>query len=154
MLFSELFSKEMIHIDDQSLSKTAVLLKISQLLSQKEPKLDEEELFTAYWNRENLGSTAIGHGVTIPHLRMKNINKPLACFLKLRNPVDFGAEDKQPVDLVIGLLVPEDQTKQHLELLATIVEQFNRIKFREACRSAKDEAALGKIFANPDSLVN
>lgn len=123
-----------VHIDSTSQSKTAVLLKISQLLSQNHPELDAQELFDAYWKRESLGSTAIGQGITIPHIRAAGISNPRGCVIRLLNPVDFGAEDKQPVDLVIGLVVPQEQIDQHLQMLDAIIKQFSVPSFRDACR--------------------
>lgn len=133
-------------IDCTSQSKTAVLLKISQLFSQTLPDLDAQELFDAYWKRETLGSTAIGQGITIPHIRAA-ISNPQACVIKLLNPVDFGAEDKQPVDLVIGLIVPQEQIDQHLQLLNTIIKQFNQPNFRDLCRRAPDNEALYQLMS-------
>lgn len=135
-----------VYIDSNSQSKTAVLLKISQLLSQNNPELDSQELFDAYWKRESMGSTAIGQGITIPHIRRAGLAKPEACFIRLLNPVDFGAEDKQPIDLVIGLLVPLEQIDQHLKMLATIIKQFSIPSFRDACRCANDKEELYKLL--------
>lgn len=136
-----------VYIDKISQSKTAVLLKVSQLLSQDHPKLNVEELFEAYWKRECLGSTAIGQGITIPHIRSNLIKKPRACFIRLQNPVDFGAEDKQPVDLVIGLVVPQEQVEQHLKMLSAIIKQFSASAFREACRHASNQEELYEILS-------
>lgn len=146
MLFTDIISPDRVSLDTNSLSKTAVLLHVSQLLSRSQSNLDAQELFAAFWNREALGSTAIGHGVTIPHLRMDNILKSYACFLKLKNPVDFGAEDKQPVDLVLGFITPAHETEQHLTLLAGIMEKFNHADFRHACRHAVDERQLHELL--------
>ncbi len=135
-----------VYIDSTSQSKTAVLLKISQLLSQNRPKLDFQELFAAYWKRESLGSTAIGQGITIPHISTPMITTACACVIRLLNPVDFGATDKQPVDLVIGLLVPQEQIDSHLTMLAAIVEQFSLPVFREACRRMVNKEALYELL--------
>ena len=134
MHLSRIINLNTVCIDSSSQSKTAVLLKISQLLSQANPQLEVDHLFDAYWKRESLGSTAIGQGITIPHVRAAGITKPQACVLRLLNPVDFGAEDKQPVDLVIGFVVPQENVEQHLQILASIIKQFKTPAFREACR--------------------
>ncbi|MBA2655745.1 MAG: PTS sugar transporter subunit IIA [Tatlockia sp.] len=146
MQLRHLIKLNSVHIDSVSQSKTAVLLKISQLLSQQHCELDYQKLFDAYWTREALGSTAIGQGITIPHIRHANIAKPLACVIKLLNPVDFGAKDKQPIDLVIGLIAPLTQVDQHLQILATIIKQFSNPSVREACRSVIDREVLYKIL--------
>ncbi|MCA0402267.1 MAG: PTS sugar transporter subunit IIA [Proteobacteria bacterium] len=150
MHLSSLFSTDCIYIDSNSQSKTAVLLKISQILSQNLPFLDAESLFDAYWKRESLGSTTIGHGITIPHIRVKGLVKPKACLLKLVNPVDFCAEDKQPVDLVIGLIVPEEKPEEHLKLLAAIIQRFRIASFRCNCRKANNKDYLYKLLTNEE----
>lgn len=135
-----------VHIDASSQSKTAMLLKISQLLNYVYPELDIQELFDAYWKRESLGSTAIGQGVAIPHIRSTKITTPKACLIRLLNPIDFGAEDKQPVDLAIGLIVPQEQTNQHLQLLNAIVTQFNQASFRRLCRQTTCSESLYELI--------
>lgn len=96
-----------------------------------------------------MGSTSIGQGITIPHIRVPGLTQPHACVIRLLNPVDFGATDKQPVDLVIGLVVPqEQQVDQHLQLLASIIKQFSIPSFREACRRMTDSGALYNLLAS------
>lgn len=146
MPFCQTIKLNKVYIDSTVQSKTAALLKISQIFSQSHPSLDAEELFDAYWKRESLGSTAIGQGITIPHIRTPGLHEPQTCVLRLLNPVDFGAEDKQPIDLVIGLLVPQEQEDQHLKMLAAIVKQFNTPGFREACRQATNSEALYHVL--------
>lgn len=134
--FCDFIGKDRIIIDNSSRSKTAVLYKISQLINQFVPQLDVNFLFDAYWRRETLGSTGIGHGVIIPHIRSEHVFRITGCFLKLEHPVDFGTVDKQDVDLVIGLIVPQQQVRQHLNTLAYISEQFSNPLLRKACREA------------------
>lgn len=142
MLFSQILSPDHVCIDSTAQSKTAVLLKISQLLSQYQPALEVESLFDALWRRDSLGSTAIGNGIIIPHIRTTAIDKTVGCFLKLQNPVDFAADDKQPIDLVVGLVVPQAQPTQHLQLLKDIINRFNCPEFRLACRNATNSLTL------------
>lgn len=146
MHFSELFTKNNVCLDASARSKTGALLKISQLLSQTNAALDADMLFDAYWKRESMGSTAIGHGIIIPHIRSELVNKTCACFVKFEYPVDFGAEDKQPIDLALGLVVPTHQTDQHLQTLRKIIIQFSNPLFRTACREASDAHALYQLM--------
>ncbi|MBW8808937.1 MAG: PTS sugar transporter subunit IIA [Lysobacter sp.] len=74
--------------------------------------------------RETLASTAIGHGVAIPHGRTPLFEHSRAAFLRLAQPVDFGAADGQPVDLVLAMAVPEHHVQQHLQLLAELAERL------------------------------
>lgn len=148
MQLYQLISKNHVVIDSSSHSKTAVLLKISQLLSEENQLLKAQDLFDAYWKRESLGSTTVGHGVMIPHIRCSSLQQTRACFVRLLHPVDFGAVDKQPVDLVIGLLVPENQPEQHLKMLSSIIKQVSCPEFRKAARHAACRSDLYSVLTN------
>jgi PTS system nitrogen regulatory IIA component len=92
--------------------------------------------------RERLGSTGLGHGVAIPHGRSAQVSEARAAFVRLAEPIDFGADDGKPVDLVAALLVPAHFTDQHLKLLAELAELFSDRSLTAALREAPDAAAL------------
>jgi PTS system nitrogen regulatory IIA component len=96
--------------------------------------------------RERLGSTAIGHGVAIPHGRCAAYGEARAAFLRVEPPVDFDAGDGEPVDLVFAMAVPEHFTQQHLQLLSELAERFADAGWREALRAAPDAAALRRLL--------
>ena len=86
--------------------------------------------------REQLASTAIGHGVAIPHARIAGIDESRCAFLRLTQAIDFNAADGEPVDLVLALAVPEHYVQQHLELLADLAESFADPGYRADLRAA------------------
>ncbi|MFM6986501.1 MAG: PTS sugar transporter subunit IIA [Hydrogenophaga sp.] len=92
--------------------------------------------------RERLGSTGLGHGVAIPHGRIKGLKQPLAAVFQLANPIGFDAPDEQPVQLMIFLLVPEAATQKHLEILSEIAELLSDSTLREKMKHAGDAAQL------------
>ncbi len=92
--------------------------------------------------RERLGSTGLGHGVAVPHGRIKGGQRPIGAFVRLAAGVDFDAMDKQPVDLLFALLVPEECTEEHLQILALLAEMFNDKGLRAELRAADSSAAL------------
>lgn len=96
--------------------------------------------------RERLGSTAIGHGVAIPHGRSGACQDTRAAFLRVQPAVDFAAADGIPVDLVLALAAPEHFTQQHLQLLSEIAERFADVAFRDALRAAPDGDALRAVM--------
>jgi nitrogen PTS system EIIA component len=96
--------------------------------------------------RERLGSTAIGHGIAIPHGRTDAFDETRGAFLRLLAPVEFGASDGEPVDLVFAMAVPEHFTQQHLQLLSELAERFSDAAFRAALRAAPDAAALRTLL--------
>jgi PTS system nitrogen regulatory IIA component len=83
------------------------------------------------FSRERLGSTGLGHGVAIPHGRIKGLKAPMAAIFRLAEPIGFDAPDEQPVSLMIFLLVPEAATQRHLEILAEIAEMLSDSVLRE-----------------------
>ncbi|MEY4758423.1 MAG: hypothetical protein RJA34_3321 [Pseudomonadota bacterium] len=97
------------------------------------------------FSRERLGSTGLGHGVAIPHGRIKGLKSPMAAVLKLSGPIGFDAPDEQAVTLLIFLLVPEAATQKHLEILSEIAELLSDSELRErlcASQSAQELHAL------------
>lgn len=100
-------------------------------------------------SREQLASTAIGHGVAIPHGRVSCFDTTRGAFLRLAEPVDFGAADGEPVDLVLAMAVPEHSLQQHLQQLAELAERFADDEFRQALRDATDAAELGRCLLQP-----
>ena len=102
--------------------------------------------------RERLGSTGLGHGVAIPHGRIKGLKTPLAAVFQLAQPIGFDAPDEQPVSLLIFLLVPEASTQKHLEILSEIAELLSDAPLREKIKACGDAADLHAIIANWNSV--
>ena len=98
--------------------------------------------------RERLGSTGLGHGVAIPHGRIKSLKAPMAAVLQLAQPIGFDAPDEQPVGLLIFLLVPEAATQKHLEILSEIAELLSDADLRERIKSAASVDDLHGLIAN------
>ena len=88
--------------------------------------------------RERLGSTGLGHGVAIPHGRIKGLKNPLAAVLRVQQPIPFDAPDDEPVLLLIFLLVPEAATQRHLEILSEIAEMLSDRELRERLKTEPD----------------
>eukprot|EP01030_Chromulinospumella_sphaerica_P007448 gene7448-7284_t len=95
--------------------------------------------------RERLGSTGLGHGVAVPHGRvkgMKSLKSPLAAFVRLAEPIPFESPDGKPVNLLFFLLIPDHVTQQHLEILSEIAEMFSDDAFRTALSTDPDPASV------------
>lgn len=97
--------------------------------------------------RERLGSTGLGHGVAIPHGRIKGLKAPMAAVFQLARPIGFDAPDEQPVELLIFLLVPEAATQKHLEILSEIAELLSDTALREQMKTCVDADVLHRIVA-------
>lgn len=96
--------------------------------------------------RERLGSTGLGHGVAIPHGRIKGLKQAAGAFMRLATPVPFDSPDGRPVDLLFVLLVPEQATEEHLQILSELAQRFSDRAFREKLQTASDPAAVLALF--------
>ncbi|MBC3870532.1 PTS sugar transporter subunit IIA [Undibacterium oligocarboniphilum] len=81
--------------------------------------------------RERLGSTGLGHGVAVPHGRIKGLKAPIAALVRLKDGIPFESPDGEPVSLLIFLLMPDNVTQQHLEILSEIAEMLSNETFRQ-----------------------
>ncbi len=97
--------------------------------------------------RERLGSTGLGHGVAIPHGRIKGLKSPMAAVFSLAQAIGFDAPDEQPVSLLIFLLVPEAATQKHLEILSEIAELLSDNALREDIKTSHSSEDLHRLIA-------
>ncbi len=138
---TDILGIESIRLDDTSPSKKRVLEQAAHLLAPHDTKLSER-IFGRLLERERLGSTGLAGGVALPHARMPDITQTRGAFLRLASPVDFDSFDGHPVDLVFALLVPEEATEAHLQLLAELARTFNDPTLRAQLRRADSAQAL------------
>ena len=98
------------------------------------------------FSRERLGSTGLGHGVAIPHGRIKGLKSPMAAVFRLANPIGFDAPDDAPVSLMIFLLVPEAATQKHLEILSEIAEMLSDADLRAKLSASADAEQMHQLI--------
>jgi PTS system nitrogen regulatory IIA component len=151
MNISELITPECVLCCPEIGSKKRLLEQISELLARNTPQLSQTEIFESLINREKLGSTGLGKGVAIPHGRMAALDQPICAFTKLDTPVDFDATDEQPVDLVFALLVPEDSTEEHLQILSSIAELFNNESFCASMRQCTNDECVYQLLSHQEA---
>lgn len=148
---SQVLSTERTYQEDFGASKKKVLQTLAERLSKTLSDISDVELFDQLIARERLGSTGIGSGVAVPHCRLDGLQKPIAALVKLPQAIDFDAIDRAPVDILFALIVPTDATDEHLQLLASVVEQVNNPEKLHQLRSCTTSSALFEQFigANP-----
>ena len=145
MPLTELLSADRIVLLVEPIDREHVLDAAARLLADASPATTAV-IADCLRQRERLGSTAIGHGVAIPHGRSNAFEEVRAAFLRLQHPVDFDAGDGDPVDLVFAMAVPEHFTQRHLQLLSELAERFADAAFRTALRQAPDADALRGVL--------
>ncbi|WP_396587396.1 PTS IIA-like nitrogen regulatory protein PtsN [Bermanella sp. R86510] len=125
-------------------SKKRLMQHVSQFIANTIEDSDPNEIYERLIAREKLGSTGIGEGIAIPHSRIAECQDTIGALFVLDKPVDFDSIDRQPVDIVFVLLVPEEATEQHLQTLSMLAEQFSQSGFRNRLRDAQSSTELYK----------
>ena len=132
-------------IDVSALDKRALLYDLARRAALV-LKVDADVLFRALVMREELGSTGVGHGVAIPHVRLEQVKSPFGIMVRLKDPIDFNAVDEQPVDLVCLLLLSKENESAQLKALAGIARRLRRQELLEELRSAPNRVVLYNLL--------
>ena len=130
------------HCNIVSASRKKTLEEIATHLAATLEHVDAGELFTRLVNREKIGTTAIGEGIAIPHCRLDGCDSIIGGLFTVREPIDFHAFDKMPVKVLFVLLVPTDEVKEHLEVLAMLAQRFESQDYRNSLITAKQNEDL------------
>jgi PTS system nitrogen regulatory IIA component len=117
------------------------------LIFENHQGIARAKVFDSLFVRERLGSTGLGQGVAIPHGRIKGLKEAVAAFVRLSEPVAFDAPDGRPVNILVFLLVPEQATQQHLDILSELAQMLSDKSFRENLLHATDPASLHTMLA-------
>lgn len=142
-----LLALEDIMLDLEASTRDRVLAAVAKRIAAGHG-LREEEIVAGLSEREELGSTALGLGVALPHARLKGLQHPIAAFVRLRLAIPYDAPDAKPVSSLLVLLVPEDATDEHLELLAQAASMFCDRAFRERLNGCVAAAEILATFAS------
>jgi nitrogen PTS system EIIA component len=151
-LVAKLLPADNVLLDLQVSSKKRLFEQVG-LLFENHHGIGRSLVFDSLFARERLGSTGLGQGVAIPHGRIKGLKDALGAFVRLAQAVPFDAPDGKPVALLFVLLVPEQATEKHLQILSELAQMFSDRALRESMRQAPDPAALHQLIAawQPDA---
>jgi len=143
---SQLLPPAQILVDLEATSKKRAFEEAG-LLFENLHGLNRALVADSLFARERLGSTGLGHGVAIPHGRIKGLKAPLAAVFQLAVPIGFDAPDEQAVRLLIFLLVPEAATQKHLEILSEIAEMLSDSALREQLKLSSSTTDLHQLIS-------
>ena len=133
--------------EESLLSKKRVFERAAEAMGAA-LNLSSDNIYRALLAREKLGSTAIGEGIAIPHCRINECAEAAGCLVTLQEPIDFGSIDGRDVDVIFVLLVPEDATQAHLNLLAALARSFSNADLRSRVRQTVDPEELRQLLLN------
>jgi len=138
---ADLLEPSGISVANSATSKKRALEEMARLLAEAVPEISQETIYERLLERERLGSTGVGHGVALPHARIEGLSRAYVAFAQLARGVDFDASDDEPVDLIFALVVPQEATAEHLQLLAQLATLFSNEAIRtqlRRCGSAQE----------------
>ena len=112
------------------------------LIFENNQAIARAKVFDSLFARERLGSTGLGQGVAIPHGRIKGLKEAVAAFVRVAEPIPFDAPDGQPVSVMVFLLVPEQASQAHLDLLSELAQMLSDKAFRQSLLDAPTPEAV------------
>jgi PTS system nitrogen regulatory IIA component len=145
MTISALLSPQRIFLDTEISSKKKLLEFIATAVAEQ-TQLSKSAIFINLLDRERLGSTGLGKGFAIPHARLSDLDKTVGCFIRLRNAVNFEAPDNQPVDLIFAIIIPQEATDEHLQILSSLARIFSQAEVCASIRKAGDSAEIAQLI--------
>ena len=128
------------------LSKKRVLEVLGSMAAKADPSIDATTARNSLLHREKMGSTGIGNGIALPHARISGLQKPVAAVVTCAHAIEFDAIDKRPVDIFVAVLVPQNDTGDHLRILASIADKLTDRNTLRKLRSANSDQALHKAL--------
>lgn len=129
-LISKLLKPESVLLDLDVAGKKRVFEQVG-ILFENHRHIARAQVYDSLFAREKLGSTGLGHGIAIPHGRLKNGRETLTAFVRTRDPIPFDSPDGNPVRLIFVVLAPEHATETHLQILSELAQMFSEKAFRD-----------------------
>lgn len=146
MVLSTLLTSDNILLNAPSGSKSAVLRTVLNPLKKWLTAEVFESVSKAVFEREHVMSTGVGKGVAIPHAKTAGLDTNLLVICTLESPIDFESIDGEPVDILLLLVGPSSNNRQHILLLSQISKLMSNDAFRAAMRHCKEHSDMVSLF--------
>tara|TARA_B100001287_G_C22651520_1_gene515438 strand:- start:75 stop:530 length:456 start_codon:yes stop_codon:yes gene_type:complete len=147
MNVADFINRDSILVNIESKSKKNILETISENLANGDSS-QKDTIFDKLYEREKLGTTAFGQGIAIPHARIPNIKSPKILFMKLSEGIEFDALDKQKVDLIFSLIVPDTKDDSHIQILSKVASLMDSENFIKKIRDLSDKQEILHFLKN------
>lgn len=145
----EVVKKELVFVDVEANSKEEVISKLSNELYQKGYLSDKDQFIKDTLAREKEGLTGIGNGIAIPHGKSEGVKKTTITLAKLAEPMEWGALDDLPVEVILLFSVKKtDETATHIKLLQKVSIMLADDGFLHRLTEAKTSEELYELIIN------
>ncbi|MGM0603895.1 MAG: PTS sugar transporter subunit IIA [Bacillota bacterium] len=137
MEIKEFINTNLINMNLESTKKNDVIKELINMVVDNDLITDSEKVYQKALEREEKGTTGVGKGVAIPHVKSSAVKKPTVAFGRSNNGIDYGSMDEKPTYLFFLIVVPEESHDQHLKLLAQLSRKLIHDDFRESLMEAE-----------------
>ncbi len=151
MRLTEILQPDCVKVPLEATEKQAAIFELAGLLAARTDIADVERLKQAVWQREQTRTTGIGHGIAIPHGKCAGCDRLRMAIGRAAQPIEFGAVDRKPVDLIILLASPLDQTGPHIQALARISRMLTEESLRTALKQAPSAEELYDLIVQHEA---
>jgi PTS system nitrogen regulatory IIA component len=137
MQLRDLVQADLVHLDVDGRDPVEALEFAADRFEERQG-LSADVVVRSLLEREQLGSTSVGHGFAIPHCKIEGLKALDLLVVRFSEPVDFGAPDDEPVRFFFVVVSPPDQPAHHLKLLSQIARILKRSELRERLLTAPE----------------
>lgn len=146
MEMADMIDRRLVSLSLDAKDKEEAIQKICQMMYDAGKVTDYNEYLAGVKARELEFATGMGNGIAIPHCKNSCVKDAAFTLVKLKNPIEWGALDNEPVDYVIMLAAPDSSDNVHLKMLSQLAVSLMDDDFRESLKDAADVDQIINIF--------
>lgn len=146
MEMADIIDRRLVSLSLDAKDKEEAIQKICRMMYDAGKVTDYNEYLAGVKARELEFATGMGNGIAIPHCKNSCVKDAAFTLVKLKNPIEWGALDNEPVDYVIMLAAPDSSDNVHLKMLSQLAVSLMDDDFRESLKDAADVDQIINIF--------
>jgi PTS system nitrogen regulatory IIA component len=148
MEVNEFINQNLIKMNLKSKDKDSVIKEMIEIMAKNDVITDQKEVIKKAMEREEKGTTGVGKGVAIPHVKSDAVKRPAVAFGRSDAGIDYGSMDEKLSHLFFLITVPEESHDEHLKLLAQLSRNLVHDDFRDSLLEAEDAEEVMNILEN------
>lgn len=150
MKTSEYLQEKLVLLDVAAFDKKSAIAKTVENMAVHNVLNDPAKFLEEVMQRENLGSTAIGNGVGLPHARTQNISEIVIAITRLKSAIPFSSDNGELVKLIVVIGTPLKSVGEYLKVLARLSKLLRDSSVRNSILTAKTATEIVAIIEEAD----
>jgi len=151
MMLTQILQPACVKVPVDSTEKEAAITELVDLLDANGLLSDRDVALDAVLTRERAQSTGTGAGIAIPHGKCNGVRELVMALGVAHEPIEFGSVDGKPVNILILLVSPADQTGRHIQALASISRLMLNEQFKQSIEKAASAEEVYELLNNQES---